>query len=357
MPVRSTIGYTTLFGNYYLFYLTIPELLDILLVDNVFYDEKEMKWRVKFKGIDIDSLDKAVGLFFKSISFKELYSGNDLYKLMFKFSFVKFPKSPLGLSKKEFDDLVYDLASKPEVLKNKLDIIQVLENELKYHGYNLGATPFIKHKDVPKKLYRTMMNNDASDIISYVPKTKIFDLWKENPNKQLEESNGFYDYIVNIHELPDDTYINIRITSEKPMLTKFYWPHPCNQYRGYTRFLPDNLQSLLRPKKLADKILRELSPIVKIETYPSLRIKTVLESLDKGYEIENFKSLINFYVKSLQQKGLIDKLQIEVTLEDMLEETLKEADFVEKVKSRSKTCLHILEKSSNGLGDEVLTSE
>ena len=161
MPVRSTIGYTTLFGNYYLFYLTIPELLDILLVDNVFYDEKEMKWRVKFKGIDIDSLDKAVGLFFKSISFKELYSGNDLYKLMFKFSFVKFPKSPLGLSKKEFDDLVYDLASKPEVLKNKLDIIQVLENELKYHGYNLGATPFIKHKDVPKKLYRTMMNNDA----------------------------------------------------------------------------------------------------------------------------------------------------------------------------------------------------
>lgn len=357
MPVRSTIGYTTLFGNYYLFYLTIPDLLDVLLVDNVFYDEKEMKWRVKFKGIDIDSLDKAVGVFGDSISFRELYSGNDLYKLMFKFSFVKFPKSPLGLSKKEFDDLVYDLASKPEVLKNKLDIIQVLENELKYHGYNLGATPFIKHKDVPKKLYRTMMNNDASDIISYVPKTKIFDLWKENPNKQLEESNGFYDYIVNIHELPDDTYINIRITSEKPRLTKFYWPHPCNQYRGYTRFLPDNLQSLLRPKKLADKILRELSAIVKIETYPSLRIKTVLESLDKGYEIENFKSLINFYVKSLQQKGLIDKLQIEVTLEDMLEETLKEADFVEKVKSRSKTCLHIVGKSSNGLGDEVLTSE
>ena len=201
MPVRSTIGYTVLFGNYYLFYLTIPELLDVLLVDNVFYDEKEMKWRVKFKGIDIDKLNEAVGVFGDSISFRELYSGNDLYKLMFKFSFVKFPKSPLGLSKKEFDDLVYDLASKPEVLKNKLDIIQVLENELKYHGYNLGATPFIKHKDVPKKLYRTMMNNDASDIISYVPKTKIFDLWEENPNKQLEESNGFYDYIVNIHEL------------------------------------------------------------------------------------------------------------------------------------------------------------
>ena len=75
MPARSTIGYTTLFGNYYLFYLTIPDLLDVLLVDNVFYDEKEMKWKVKFKGINIDSLDKAVGLFFKSISFKELYSG------------------------------------------------------------------------------------------------------------------------------------------------------------------------------------------------------------------------------------------------------------------------------------------
>ena len=358
MPVRSTIGYTTLFGNYYLFYLTIPDLLDVLLVDDVFYDEKQMKWRIKFKGIDTDSLDKAVGLFNKSISFRELYSGNDLYKLMFKFSFVKFPKSPVGLSPKEFEELVYDYSeSKPEIFKNSLNLIQVLEKELNYHGYNLGAAPFIKYEDIPVKLYTAMIKNGASDIINNVPKETIFDLWKGNPNKQLEESNGFYDYIVNIHELPDDTYINIRITSEKPMLTKFYWPHPCNQYRGYTRFLPDNLQSLLRPKKLADKILRELSPIVKIETYPSLRIKTVLESLDKGYEIENFKSLINFYVKSLQQKGLIDKLQIEVTLEDMLEETLKEADFVEKVKSRSKTCLHIVGKSSNGLGDEVLTSE
>lgn len=355
MPVRSTIGYTTLFGNYYLFYLTIPDLLDVLLVDNVFYDEKEMKWRVKFKGIDIDSLDKAVGLFFKSISFKELYSGNDLYKLMFKFSFLKFPKSPLGLSKKEFDDLVYDLASKPEVLKNKLDIIQVLENELKYHGYNLGATPFIKHKDVPKKLYRTMMNNDASDIISYVPKTKIFDLWKENPNKQLEESNGFYDYIVNIHELPDDTYINIRITPEMPRITKFYWPHQCNRYRGYTRFLPDNLQSLLRPKKLANKVLRKISPTIKIKTYPSHKIEDILEELGKEHEIPRFKSLITSYVESLQQKGLIDKLQIEVTLEDMLEETLKEADFVEKVKSRSKTGFHIVGKSPDGIGDEILT--
>ena len=79
--------------------------------------KKEMKWRVKFKGIDIDSLDKAVRLFFKSISFKGIVFRNDLYKLMFKFSFVKFPKSPLGLSKKNLTIWFYDLASKPEVLK------------------------------------------------------------------------------------------------------------------------------------------------------------------------------------------------------------------------------------------------
>ena len=355
MPVRSTIGYTTLFGNYYLFYLTIPELLDILLVDDVFYDEKEMKWRVKFKGIDTDSLDKAVGLFFKSISFKELYSGNDLYKLMFKFSFVKFPKSPVGLSKKEFDDLVYDLASNPEIFKNSLSLIQVLENELKYHSYNLGAAPFIKYEDIPVKLYKAMMKNEAYDIINFAPKKVIFDLWKENPKNQLGEAGSFYDYIVNVQNLPNDSYFDIRITSDIPMLTNFYWPHPCNRHRGYTRFLSNNFKSLLRPKKITDKVLRELSPIVKIKTYPSLRIKTVLESLGKGYEIENFKVLINSYIKSLQQKGLIDKLQIEVTLEDMLEETLKEADFVEKVKSRSKTGFHIVGKSPDGIGDEILT--
>jgi len=346
MPVRSTIGYTVLFGNYYLFYLTIPELLDILLVDDVFYDEKEMKWRVKFKGIDIDSLDKAVGLFFNSISFKELYSGNDLYKLMFKFSFVKFPKSPVGLSPKEFEEFVYDyLASEPEIFKNSLSLIQVLEKELKYHGYNLGAAPFIKYEGIPVKLYNAMMKNEASDITNFSPRKVIFDLWRENPKNQLGEAGSFYDYIVDVHELPNDSYFDIRITSDVPMLTNFYWPHPCNQHRGYTRFLPNNLQSILKPKKITDKVLRELSPIVKIKTYPSLRIKTVLESLDKGYEIDNFKALINSYIKSLQQKGLIDKLQIEVTLEDMLEETLKEADFVEKVKSRNKTGLHTVKTS------------
>ena len=47
MPIRSTIGYTVLFGNYYLFYLTIPGLLDVLLVDNVFYDEKEMESEIQ----------------------------------------------------------------------------------------------------------------------------------------------------------------------------------------------------------------------------------------------------------------------------------------------------------------------
>lgn len=343
MPARSTIGYTTLFGNYYLFYLTIPDLLDVLLVDNVFYDEKEMKWRVKFKGIDIDSLDKAVGLFFKSISFKELYSGNDLYKLMFKFSFVKFPKSPVGLSPKEFEEFVYGyLASNPEIFKNSLSLIRVLEKELNYHGYNLGATPFIKFEDIPVKLYKSMMKNEAYDIINFAPKKVIFDLWKENPKNQLGEAGSFYDYIVNVQNLPNDSYFDIRITSDIPMLTNFYWPHPCNRHRGYIRFLSNNLKSLLRPKKITDKVLRELSPIVKIKTYPSLRIKTVLESLGKGYEIENFKALINSYIKSLQKKGLIDKLQVEVTLEDMLEETLKEADFVENVKSRNKTGLHVV---------------
>lgn len=343
MPVRSTIGYTTLFGNYYLFYLTIPDLLDVLLVDNVFYDEKEMKWRVKFKGIDIDSLDKAVGLFFKSISFKELYSGNDLYKLMFKFSFVKFPKSPVGLSPKEFEEFVYGyLASNPEIFKNKLNIIQVLEKELNYHGYNLGAAPFIKFEDIPKKLYKAMINNDASDIINYLPKEKIFGLWEEAPKKQLEEVGSFYEYIVNINELSDDVYFDIRITPEMPRITKFYWPHQCNRYRGYTRFLPDNLQSLLRPKKLANKVLRKISPTIKIKTYPSLKIEDILEELGKEHEIPNFKSLIISYTESLQQKGLINKLQIEVTLEDMLEETLKEADFVENVKSRNKTGLHVV---------------
>lgn len=348
MPVRSTIGYTTLFGNYYLFYLTIPELLDILLVDNVFYDEKEMKWKARFKGIDTDSLDKAVGLFNKSISFRELYSGNDLYKLMFKFSFVKFPKSPVGLSPKEFEELVYDYSeSKPEIFKNSLNLIQVLEKELNYHGYNLGAAPFIKYEDIPVKLYTDMIKNGASDIINNVPKETIFDLWKGNPRQQLNETetSSFYDYIVNVQNLPSDSYFDIRITSEIPMLTNFYWPHPCNRHRGYTRFLSDNLQKSLKPKKLVDKVLRELSPVVKVKTYPSLRIQEILESLGKEYEIPCFKSLINPYVKSLRRKGLIDKLQIEVSLEDMLEETLKEAEFVEKVKSRNKTGLHAAKTS------------
>lgn len=355
MPVRSTIGYTVLFGNYYLFYLTIPDLLDILLVDNVFYDEKEMKWRLKFKGIDIDKLNEAVGVFGDSISFRELYSRNDLYKLMFKFSFVKFPQSPVGLSKEEFDEFVYELATKPDVLKNRLNIIQVLEKELNYHGYNLGAAPFIKFEDIPKKLYKAMINNDASDIINYLSKEKIFGLWKEAPKKQLEEVGSFYDYIVNINELSDDVYFDIRITPEMPRITKFYWPHPCNRYRGYTRFLPDNLQSLLRPKKIANKVLRKISPTIKIKTYPSLKIEDILEKLGREHEIPNFKSLIISYTESLQQKGLINKLQIEVSLEDMLEETLKEADFVEKVKSRSKTGLHIVGKSPDGIGDEILT--
>ena len=341
MPVRSTIGYTTLFGNYYLFYLTIPELLDILLVDDVFYDEKQMKWRVKFKGIDTDSLDKAVGLFFNSISFKELYSGDDLYKLMFKFSFVKFPKSPVGLSPKEFEEFVYDyLASKPEIFKNSLSLIQVLEKELNYHGCNLGAAPFIKYEDIPVKLYNAMMENEASDIVNFSPRKVIFDLWRENPKNQLKEAVSFYDYIVDVHELPNDSYFDIRITSDIPMLTNFYWPHPCNRHRGYTQFLSNNSKRILKPKKITDKVLQKLSPIVKIKTYPSLRIKAVLESLGKEYEIPCFKSLINPYVKSLRRKGLIDKLQIEVSLEDMLEETLKEAEFVEKVKSRNKTGLH-----------------
>lgn len=354
MPVRSTIGYTTLFGNYYLFYLTIPDLLDVLLVDNVFYDEKEMKWRVKFKGIDTDSLDKAVGLFFNSISFKELYSGNDLYKLMFKFSFVKFPKSPVGLSPKEFEEFVYDyLASKPEIFKNSLNLIQVLEKELKYHGCNLGAAPFIKYEDIPVKLYKAMMENEASDIVNFSPRKVIFDLWRENPKNQLKEAVSFYDCIVDVHELSNDSYFDIRITSDIPMMTNFYWPHPYNRHRGYTQFLSNNSQRILKPKKITDKVLQKLSPIVKIKTYPSLRIKAVLESLGKGYEIENFKSLINFYIKSLQQKGLIDKLQIEVSLEDMLEETLKEADFVEKVKSRNKTGLHVIKTPPEKKGDEL----
>lgn len=357
MPVRSTIGYTTLFGNYYLFYLTIPDLLDVLLVNNVFYDEKEMKWKVKFKGIDIDCLNKAVGIFGNSISFRELFSGNDLYKLMFTFSFVEIPKSPLGLPRQEFEDLVYEWTSNPEILKNKLNIIQVLEKELDYHGYDLGAAPFIKFEDIPKKLYKAMINNDASDIINYLPKEKIFGLWKEAPKKQLEEVGSFYDYIVNINELSDDVYFDIRITPEMPRITKFYWPHQCNRYRGYTRFLPDNLQSLLRPKKLADKVLRKISPTIKIKTYPSIKIEDILKELGREREIPNFKSLIISYTESLQQKGLIDKLQIEVTLEDMLEETLKEADFVEKVKSRSETGLHIVGNSPNGIGDEILTSK
>lgn len=350
MPVRSTIGYTVLFGNYYLFYLTIPDLLDILLVDNVFYDEKEMKWRLKFKGIDIDKLNGAVGVFGDSISFRELYSRNDLYKLMFKFSFVKFPQSPVGLSKEEFDEFVYELATKPDVFKNRLNIIQVLEKELNYHGYNLGAAPFIKFEDIPKKLYKAMINNDASDIINYLSKEKIFGLWKENPKNQLEETGSFYDYIVNVQNLPNDSYFDIRITSDVPMLTNFYWPHSCNRYRGYTRFLPDNLQSLLRPKKLANKVLKKISPTIKIKTYPSLKIEDILEELGKEHEIPNFKSLIISYTESLQQKGLINKLQIEVTLEDMLEETLKEADFVEKVKSRNKTGLHVVKTQTEKNG-------
>ena len=353
MPVRSTIGYTTLFGNYYLFYLTIPDLLDVLLVDNVFYDEKELKWKVKFKGIDIDCLNEAVGVFGDSISFRELYSKNDLYKLMFKFSFVKFPQSPVGLSPKEFEKFVYDYsASKPEIFKNSLSLIQVLEKELNYHGCNLGAAPFIKYEDIPVKLYNAMMENEASDIVNFSPRKVIFDLWRENPKNQLKEAVSFYDYIVDVHELPNDSYFDIRITSDIPMLTNFYWPHPCNRHRGYTQFLSNNSKRILKPKKITDKVLQKLSPIVKIKTYPSLRIKTVLESLDKGYEIDNFKVLINSYIKSLQQKGLIDKLQIEVTLEDMLEETLKEADFVEKVKSRNKTGLHVIktQPKKRGMG-------
>lgn len=349
MPVRSTIGYTTLFGNYYLFYLTIPDLLDVLLVDDVFYDEKQMKWRIKFKGIDTDSLDKAVGLFNKSISFRELYSGNDLYKLMFKFSFVKFPKSPVGLSPKEFEELVYDYSeSKPEIFKNSLNLIQVLEKELNYHGYNLGAAPFIKYEDIPVKLYTAMIKNGASDIINNVPKGTIFDLWKGNPRRQLDETetSSFYDYIVNVQNLPNDSYFDIRITSEIPMLTNFYWPHLCNRHRGYAQFLSNKLQNSLKPKKLVDKVLRGLSPVVKVKTYPSLRIQEVLESFDKEYEIPCFKSLINPYVESLRRKGLIDKLQIKVSLEDMLEETLKEADFVEKVKSRNKTGIHNVKTST-----------
>lgn len=349
MPVRSTIGYTTLFGNYYLFYLTIPDLLDVLLVDDVFYDEKQMKWRIKFKGIDTDSLDKAVGLFNKSISFRKLYSGNDLYKLMFKFSFVKFPKSPVGLSPKEFEELVYDYSeSKPEIFKNSLNLIQVLEKELNYHGYNLGAAPFIKYEDIPVKLYTAMIKNGASDIINNVPKETIFDLWKGNPRRQLDETetSSFYDYIVNVQNLPNDSYFDIRITSEIPILTNFYWPHLCNRHRGYAQFLSNKLQNSLKPKKLVDKVLRGLSPVVKVKTYPSLRIQEVLESLDKEYEIPCFKSLINPYVESLRRKGLIDKLQIKVSLEDMLEETLKEADFVEKVKSRNKTGIHNVKTST-----------
>jgi hypothetical protein len=357
MPVRSTIGYTVLFGNYYLFYLTIPELLDVLLVDNVFYDEKEMKWKAKFKGLDLDRINEVVGLFGDSISFRELFSGNDLYKLMFKFSFVKFPKSPVGLSKQEFEDLVYEWASKPEILKNKLNIIQVLEKELDFHGYDLGAAPFIKFEDIPKKLYGTMLNNCASDIINYAPKTQILDLWKENPEKQLTNSNGFYDYIVDVDELPDNIYFDIRITSKSPKMTRFYWPKQFNKHRGYERFLPSNLQSPTKPKKLHEKLLQRLSPIVKIKTYPSVKVEDVLKELDKEQEIPRLKPLVISYVESLQQKGLIDKLQIEVTLEDMLEETLKEADFVEKVKSRNKTGFHIVSKSLNGIGDEILVSK
>lgn len=353
MPVRSTIGYTTLFGNYYLFYLTIPDLLDVLLVDDVFYDEKEMKWRVKFKGIDIDCLNEVVGIFGDSISFRELYSRNDLYKLMFKFSFVKFPQSPAGLSKKEFDDFVYEWATKPDVLKNRLNIIQVLEKELDYHGYNLGAAPFIKFEDIPEKLYKTMMNNDASDIINYVTKERIFELWKENPKKQLTESNGFYDYIVNVDELPDDVYFGIRITSKSPEMTRFYWPKPFNKHRGYDKFLPNNLQSSTKPKKLHQRLLQRLSSVIKIKTYPSLEIDDILEELGKEREISRFKVLITSYVEFLKEKGLIDKLQIEVTLEDMLEETLKEADFVEKVKSRNKTGLHVIKTPPKKKGDEL----
>lgn len=357
MPVRSTIGYTTLFGNYYLFYLTIPDLLDVLLVDDVFYDEKQLKWRVKFKGIDIDCLNEAVGVFGDSISFRELYSRNDLYKLMFKFSFVKFPQSPVGLSKKEFDDFVYEWATKPDILKNRLNIIQVLEKELDYYGYNLGAAPFIKFEDIPEKLYKTMMNNDASDVINYVPKERIFEIWKENLGKQLTESNGFYDYIVNVDELPDDVYFGIRITSKSPEMTRFYWPKPFNKHRGYDRFFPNNLQSPTKPKKLHQKLLQRLSPVIKIKTYPSLEIDDILEELGKEREISRFKVLITSYVEFLKEKGLINKLQIEVTLEDMLEETLKEADFVEKVKSRSNIVLPIVSNSTNGLRDEVLTSK
>lgn len=357
MPIRSTIGYTVLFGNYYLFYLTIPELLDILLVDNVFYDEKELKWKVKFKGIDLDRLDEAIGLFGDSISFRELFSGNDLYKLMFKFSFVKFPKSPTGLPRQEIEDLVYEWSLKPEILKNNLNIIQVLEKELDYHGYVLGAAPFIKYEDVPTKFYQTMVNNGTSDAINYVPKEQILDLWKENPEKQLTESNSFYDYIVDVDELPDNTYFDIRITSRSPQMTRFYWPKLFNKYRGYKRFFSNNTQSPAKPKKLLQKLLQRLSPVVKIKTYPSVKIEDILAKLDKEQEIPRLKSLVISYIESLQQKGLIDKLQIEVSLEDMLEETLREADFMEKVKSRSKTGLHIVAKSPNGLGDEVLTSE
>lgn len=357
MPIRSTIGYTVLFGNYYLFYLTIPGLLDVLLVDNVFYDEKEMKWKVKFKGVDLDRINEVVGLFGDSISFRELFSGNDLYKLMFKFSFVKFPESPVGLSKQEFEDLVYEWASKPEILKNNLNIIHVLEKELDFHGYDLGAAPFIKYEDIPTKFYNTMINNGASDVINYVTKTQILDSWKENPEKQLTKSNGFYDYIVDVDELPDNTYFDIRITSKSPEMTRFYWPKPFNKHRGYERFLPENIEIPTKPKKLHQKLLQQLSPVVKIKTYPSVKVEDVLEELDKEQEIPRLKSLVISYIESMQQKGLIDKIQIEVTLEDMLEETLKEADFVEKVKSRSKTGLHIVSKSLNGIGDEILASK